>query len=57
MVYAAQAPVSLTGLVAVGLDVLGGAYVVNSLTVQGVGAVNIDLKLNPPRVPDVRLVE
>ncbi|HBI44301.1 MAG TPA: hypothetical protein DDY78_15840 [Planctomycetales bacterium] len=57
VVYAAQAPVSLTGLVAVGLDVLGGAYVVNSLTVQGVGAVNIDLKLNPPRVPDVRLVE
>jgi hypothetical protein len=57
LVYAAQAPVSLTGLAAVGLDVLGGAYVVNSLTVQGVGAVNIDLKLNPPRVPDVRLVE
>jgi hypothetical protein len=57
VVYAARAPVSLTGLAAVGLDILGGAYVVNSLTVQGVGAVNIDLKLNPPRVPDVRLVE
>ncbi len=57
VVYAAKAPVSLSGLAAVGLDVLGGAYVVNSLTVQGVGSVNIDLKLNPPRVPDVRLVE
>jgi hypothetical protein len=57
VIYAAQAPVSLSGLAGVGLDVLGGAYVVNSLTVQGVGSVNIDLKLNPPRIPDVRLVE
>ncbi len=57
VVYAAKAPVSLTGLATVGLDVLGGAYVVDSLTVQGIGSVNIDLKLNPPRVPDVRLVE
>ena len=57
VIYAAQATVSLSGLAGVGLDVLGGAYVVNSLTVQGIGSVNIDLKLNPPRVPDVRLVE
>ena len=56
-VYAAQAPVDLSGFAAVGLDILGGAYVVNSLTVQGVGAVNVNLNLNPPRVPDVRLVE
>ncbi len=57
VVYAAGAPANLTGLASVGLDVLGGAYVVDSMTVQGVGAINIDLKLNPPRVPDVRLVE
>jgi hypothetical protein len=57
VVYAPQAPVSLTGLAVAGVDVLGGAYVVSSMTVQGIGAVNIDLKLNPPRVPDVCLVE
>jgi hypothetical protein len=57
VVYAPQAPVSLTGLAVAGLDVLGGAYVVDSMTVQGIGAINIDLKLNPPRVPDVCLVE
>ena len=57
VVYAAQAPVNLTGSAAVGLDILGGAYVANSMTVGGVGAVTINLGLNPPRVPDVRLVE
>jgi hypothetical protein len=39
------------------VDVLGGAYVVDSMTVQGAGAINVNLGLNPPRVPDVRLVE
>jgi hypothetical protein len=57
VVYAAQAPVSLTGLALAGVDILGGAFVVNSMTVQGVGAITLDLNLNPPRVPDVRLVE
>jgi hypothetical protein len=57
VVYAARAPADLTGLAAAGVDILGGAYVVESMTVQGAGAINIDLKLNPPRVPDVRLVE
>jgi Flp pilus assembly protein TadG len=57
VVYAAQAPVNLTGSAAVGLDILGGAYVVNSLNIGGVGAVTINLGLNPPRVPDVRVVE
>jgi hypothetical protein len=57
VVYAPRAPANLSGLATVGLDVLGGAYVVDSLTVQGAGAINIDLKLNPPRVPDVRIVE
>jgi hypothetical protein len=56
-VYAARAPVTLTGLAAVGLDILGGAFVADTVTVQGAGAVTVDLKLNPPRVPDVRVVE
>jgi hypothetical protein len=56
-VYAAKAHVDLTGSAAVGLDILGGAYVVDSMTVGGVGAVTINLGLNPPRVPDVRVVE
>jgi hypothetical protein len=57
VVYAAKAPVNLTGTAAVGLDILGGAYVADSMTVSGVGAVTVDLGLNRPRVPDVRLVE
>jgi hypothetical protein len=57
VIYAPLAPVSLNGLATVGLDILGGAYVVDSMTVTGIGAININLGLNPPRVPDVRLVE
>jgi hypothetical protein len=56
-VYAVGADVSLTGLVAVGLDTLGGAYICNTLQVSGVGSLNIDLGNNPPRAPDVTLVE
>ncbi|WP_020474684.1 pilus assembly protein TadG-related protein [Zavarzinella formosa] len=56
-IYAPKAPVSLTGGLLAALDVLGGAYVVDSMTVDGLGSVNIDLGLNPPLVPDVRLVE
>jgi hypothetical protein len=57
VVYAARASVALTGTVAVGLDITGGAYVADSMTVAGVGAVTVDLGLNRPRIPDVRLVE
>jgi hypothetical protein len=57
VIYAPKAPANLTGAAAVGVDILGGAYVVDSMTVSGVGAITIDLGLNPPRVPDVRLVE
>jgi hypothetical protein len=57
VVYAAKAPVTLTGTAAAGVDVLGGAYVADSLTASGVGAVTVDLGLNRPRVPDVRVVE
>ena len=58
VVYAPQAPVTLTGAtLAADVDILGGAFVVDSLTVQGLGAVQINLNLNPPRVPDVHLVE
>jgi len=56
-VYAARAPVNLTGTAAVGLDILGGAYVADSMTVTGVGAVTVNLGLSTPRVPDVRVVE
>lgn len=56
-VYAASAAVNLNGTAAVGLDILGGAYVVDTMNISGVGAVTINLGLNPPRVPDVRLVE
>lgn len=57
VVYAARAPVHLSGTAAVGLDILGGAYVADSMTVSGVGAVTISLGLSPPRVPDIRVVE
>jgi hypothetical protein len=57
VIYAPKAHVSLNGLASVGLDILGGGYVVDSMDVQGIGAININLGLNPPRVPDVRLVE
>ena len=57
VVYAANGPVNLNGSAAVGLDILGGAYVASSMTVSGVGAVTINLGLNPPRVPEVRVVE
>ncbi len=57
-VYAAKAAVALTGTAAAGLDVLGGAYVADSMTVTGAGAVTVNLGLAPPpRVPDVRVVE
>jgi hypothetical protein len=57
LIYAAQAPANLTGSAVVGVDLLGGAFVVASMKVSGVGAININIGLNPPRVPDVRLVE
>ncbi len=57
VVYAAQAPVSLSGVAAVGVDTLGGGYVCDSMQVAGVGGINIDLGMNPPRVPEVHLVE
>lgn len=57
VVYAAEAQVNLTGGALVGADILGGAFVANSMTVRGLGAINVSLGANPPRVPDVRLVE
>jgi Putative Flp pilus-assembly TadE/G-like len=56
-IYAPAAHVDLTGLLAAGLDTLGGAYIVHTMTVGGVGSINIDLGNNPPRLPDVNLVE
>ena len=40
-----------------GVDTLGGGYVCDSMQVTGVGGINIDLGMNPPRVPEVHLVE
>ena len=57
LVYAARAPVALTGTAAAGADTLGGAYVADSLSATGAGAVTVNLGTNPPRVPDVRVVE
>jgi hypothetical protein len=49
--------VTLASLLNLGLDTLGGAYIVSTLQVGGVGSINIDLGNNYPRVPDVTLVE
>jgi hypothetical protein len=57
VIYAAQAPVELTGSAAAGVDTLGGAFVCDSMRVQGAGGTNVDLGLNPPRVPEVHVVE
>jgi hypothetical protein len=57
VIYAAQAPVKLTGNGTLGVDILGGAYVCDSMQIQGLGGININLGLNPPRVPEIHLVE
>ena len=57
VVYAAQGPVSLTGSAVLGVNILGGAYVCDSMQVQGLGSISVNLGLNPPRVPEVHLVE
>jgi uncharacterized membrane protein len=56
-VYAPAADVSLTSILAAGLDTLGGAYICNTMQISGIGSINIDLGNNPPRIPDVTLVE
>ena len=56
-VYAVGADVALDSLVSLGIDTLGGAYICNTLHVSGIGSINIDLGNNPPRIPDVTLVE
>ena len=57
VIYAASAPANVNGSAAIGLDILGGAYVVDSIRMGGIGAITVNLGLNPPRVPDVRTVE
>jgi Putative Flp pilus-assembly TadE/G-like len=56
-IYAPSAPLSLTGLAGVGIDTLGGSYVAGTITVGGVGNVNINLGPHYVRVPDVTLLE
>lgn len=55
-IYAPAADVKLIGNVVAGIT-LGGAYVVDSLDVSGVGAINIDLGGNRPPIPEIALVE
>jgi hypothetical protein len=56
-IYAPSAPLALTGLASVGADILGGAYICGTITVGGVGNININLGPHYVRVPDVTLVE
>jgi hypothetical protein len=56
-IYAPAAALSLTSLVGVGIDTLGGSYIADTITVSGVGSVNVDLGSNNIRVPDITLVE
>ena len=56
-VYAPAAPLSITALVGVNLDILGGAYIANTITVGGIASLSVDLGANYVRVPDVTLVE
>jgi hypothetical protein len=56
-IYAPAAALSLTGLAGVGVATLGGAYIADTITVGGVGNINVDLGANYVRVPDVTLVE
>jgi len=56
-VYAPSADVTLGSIVAAGIDTLGGAYICNTISISGIGSINIDLGNNPPRIPDVTLVE
>jgi hypothetical protein len=56
-IYAPAAPLSLTGLAGVGADTLGGAYIADTITVGGVGNININLGTHYVRVPDVTLLE
>lgn len=56
-VYAPAADLTLRGLAAVGIDSLGGAHVVSTIDIGGIGSVNLSLGSSRPRVPDIRLVE
>jgi hypothetical protein len=56
-IYAPSAPLALTGLAGVGLDTLGGQYIADTITVGGVGNININLGPHYVRVPDVTLLE
>jgi hypothetical protein len=57
LVYAPKAQANLATKATVGVDLVGGAYVVESATVNGLGSINIKIGQNQPRIPDIRLVE
>jgi hypothetical protein len=56
-VYAPAAAVNLNGLVNLGIDTLGGAFICNTLQVSGIGSINVNLGNNYPQVPQINLVE
>jgi Putative Flp pilus-assembly TadE/G-like len=57
VIYAPNAPVSLTGNAIAGVDILGGAVIADTISVGGLGSVTVNLGWNYPRVPDINLVE
>src|SRR4029079_8568968 len=57
VVYAPAAEVKLTGNGALGTELLGGAWVVNTMKIAGNGNFSVALGVNRPKLPEVGLVE
>ncbi|MCI0641062.1 MAG: hypothetical protein L0Y70_18460, partial [Gemmataceae bacterium] len=57
LIYAAAAEVRLRGLAGVGVDLLAGGVVANTINIGGTGNISIDLLGNEPQIPEIRLVE
>ncbi|MCI0643082.1 MAG: pilus assembly protein TadG-related protein [Gemmataceae bacterium] len=57
LIYAAASEVRLRGLAGVGLDLLAGGVVANTINIGGMGNISIDLLGNEPQIPEIRLVE
>ena len=56
-VYAPSASVTLIGNGITGYDTLGGGIIANSLTIEGLGNIQVSSTFNRPKVPEVFLVE
>jgi hypothetical protein len=57
LIYAPAAPVQVSGLLGIGVDILGGSYICNTLSIDGTANIQIDLGLNRPQIPEITLVE